>query len=200
MVCQTIQPCLNWLRKRHLGSQESSSMMTTDEALFSQTMPETPTRSGWKRPFSPFFRSSHKYLCRRGEPMKRENLSWPYWFSQPWFFLINTFFRFFHRSDGFQRNCPSPLPKLLDFGRGKCIPCKKMAPVSSRIVGRVIMIVSLLKIFGDWSRTRLPQTNPDSLIPTQIYFSIQRIRKFSDMKDFMSKRWHQESIQKMGIQ
>ena len=35
----------------------------------------------------------------------------------------------------------SPLPKLLDFGRGMCIPCKKMAPIlkelSEEYKGRV---------------------------------------------------------------
>ena len=37
----------------------------------------------------------------------------------------------------------SPLPKLLDFGRGVCIPCKKMAPIlkelSEEYKGRVVI-------------------------------------------------------------
>ena len=37
----------------------------------------------------------------------------------------------------------SPLPKLLDFGAGTCIPCKKMAPIlkelSEEYKGRVVI-------------------------------------------------------------
>ena len=38
----------------------------------------------------------------------------------------------------------SPLPKLLDFGRGVCIPCKKMAPILQEL-SQSIKAESILK-------------------------------------------------------
>src|SRR4030042_7053549 len=62
----------------------------------------------------------------------------------------------------------SPLPKLLDFGRGKCIPCKKMAPIlkelSEEYKGRVI--IKIIEIDQD---RELTEANKIRLIPTQIF-------------------------------
>ena len=62
-----------------------------------------------------------------------------------------------------------PLPKLLDFGRGKCIPCKAMAPVlkelSEEYKDRVI-----IKIIEIDQEPNLTRANRIRLIPTQIFF------------------------------
>ena len=58
----------------------------------------------------------------------------------------------------------SPLPKLLDFGRGICFPCKKMAPIlqelSEEYMGRVV-----IKIIEVHQEPRLTRTNRIQLIP-----------------------------------
>ena len=58
----------------------------------------------------------------------------------------------------------SPLPKLLDFGRGKCIPCKKMAPIlkelSEEYKDRVI-----IKIIEIDQEPGLTDGKPDSSHP-----------------------------------
>jgi thiol-disulfide isomerase/thioredoxin len=63
----------------------------------------------------------------------------------------------------------TPLPKLLDFGAGKCIPCKAMAPIlqelSEEYKGRVI--VRIIEIYDERELTR---ANRIRLIPTQIFF------------------------------
>ena len=55
----------------------------------------------------------------------------------------------------------SPLPKLLDFGRGICIPCKRMAPIlqelSEEYKGRVI-----IKIIEIDRENELTHSKPDS--------------------------------------
>src|SRR4030042_282350 len=62
-----------------------------------------------------------------------------------------------------------PLPKLLDFGRGKCIPCKAMAPIlkelSEEYKDRVI-----IKIIEIDQEPGLTAANRIRLIPTQIFF------------------------------
>ena len=63
----------------------------------------------------------------------------------------------------------SPLPKLLDFGRGVCIPCKKMAPIlkelSEEYKDRVV-----IKIIEIDQERELTEANKIRLIPTQIFF------------------------------
>ena len=79
----------------------------------------------------------------------------------------------------------NPLPKLLDFGRGKCIPCKAMAPIlkelseeyKDRIVIRIIEIDQ---------EPELTRANRIRLIPTQIFFDA-KIRKFLGMKGLWVK-------------
>ena len=63
----------------------------------------------------------------------------------------------------------SPLPKLLDFGAGTCIPCKKMAPILKELAeeykGRVV-----IKIIEVYQEREMTQANRIRLIPTQIFF------------------------------
>jgi thiol-disulfide isomerase/thioredoxin len=92
----------------------------------------------------------------------------------------------------------SPLPKLLDFGRGKCIPCKKMAPVlhelSEEYKDRVI-----IKIIEIDQQPDLTTANRIRLIPTQIFFDVKNHEVFRH-EGFMSKDDIKKVFQKMGIQ
>ncbi len=92
----------------------------------------------------------------------------------------------------------SPLPKLLDFGRGKCIPCKAMAPIlkelSEEYKDRVI--VKIIEI--DHERG-LTEANRIRLIPTQIFFDSKNKEVFRH-EGFMSKDDIKKVFQKMGVQ
>ena len=92
----------------------------------------------------------------------------------------------------------SPLPKLLDFGRGKCIPCKAMAPIlkelSEEYKDRVI-----IKIIEIDQESGLTTANRIRLIPTQIFFDSKN-REVSRHEGFMSKDDIKKVFQKMGVQ
>ena len=63
----------------------------------------------------------------------------------------------------------NPLPKLLDFGAGTCIPCKRMTPIlqelSEEYKGRVI-----IRIIEVYNEKELTKANGIQMIPTQIFF------------------------------
>jgi thioredoxin 1 len=92
----------------------------------------------------------------------------------------------------------TPLPKLLDFGAGKCIPCKAMAPIlqelSEEYKGRVI--VRIIEIYEERELTR---TNRIHLIPTQIFFDSKN-REIFRHEGFMDKEQIKKIFQKMGVQ
>ncbi len=92
----------------------------------------------------------------------------------------------------------SPLPKLLDFGRGKCIPCKAMAPIlkelSEEYKDRII-----IKIIEIDQEMKLTETNRIRLIPTQIFFDAKN-KEVLRHEGFMSKDDIKKVFQKMGIQ
>jgi thioredoxin 1 len=91
-----------------------------------------------------------------------------------------------------------PLPKLLDFGAGKCIPCKAMAPILKELTeeykGRVV-----IKIIEVYEERELTQTNRIRLIPTQIFFDSKNQEVFRH-EGFMNKEQIKKIFQKMGVQ
>jgi len=91
-----------------------------------------------------------------------------------------------------------PLPKLLDFGRGQCIPCKAMAPVlkelSEEYKDRVI-----IKIIEIDQEPNLTRANQIRLIPTQIFFDSKNQEVYRH-EGFMDKDQIKKVFQKMGIQ
>ena len=90
-----------------------------------------------------------------------------------------------------------PLPKLLDFGRGKCIPCKAMAPVlkelSEEYKDRVI--IKIIEIDQEPSLTR---ANRIRLIPTQIFFDSKNQEVYRH-EGFMNKDQIKEVFRQMGV-
>ncbi len=91
----------------------------------------------------------------------------------------------------------SPLPKLLDFGRGICIPCKRMAPVlqelSEEYKGRVI-----IKIIEIGQEPGLTRANRIRLIPTQIFFDSKNKEVFRH-EGFMDKEAIKKIFRQMGV-
>ena len=90
------------------------------------------------------------------------------------------------------------LPKLLDFGRGKCIPCKAMAPIlkelSEEYKDRVI-----IKIIEIDQEPILTRVNRIRLIPTQIFFDAKN-QEVLRHEGFMSKDDIKNVFQKIGVQ
>jgi thioredoxin 1 len=91
----------------------------------------------------------------------------------------------------------SPLPKLLDFGRGKCIPCKAMAPIlkelSEEYNNRVV-----IKIIEIDQERELTEANKIRLIPTQIFFDSKN-KEVLRHEGFMSKEDIKKVFEKMGV-
>ena len=91
----------------------------------------------------------------------------------------------------------SPLPKLLDFGAGTCIPCKKMAPIlkelSEEYKGRVD--IKIIEVYVDRELTR---ENRIRLIPTQIFFDSKNKEVFRH-EGFMDKERIKKIFEKMGV-
>ena len=90
-----------------------------------------------------------------------------------------------------------PLPKLLDFGAGTCIPCKKMAPIlkelSEEYKGRVV-----IKIIEVYQERELTQANGIRLIPTQIFFDAKNQEVYRHV-GFMDKEQIKKVFEKMGV-
>jgi thioredoxin 1 len=90
-----------------------------------------------------------------------------------------------------------PLPKLLDFGAGKCIPCKKMAPILQELAkeykGRVI-----IRVIEVYDERELTQINRIRLIPTQIFFDAKNREVFRH-EGFMDKERIKKVFEKMGV-
>jgi thioredoxin 1 len=90
-----------------------------------------------------------------------------------------------------------PLPKLLDFGAGKCIPCKKMAPIlqelSEEYKGRVI-----IKIIEVYEERELTMANRIRLIPTQIFFDSKNQEVYRH-EGFMDKEQIKKVFSMMGV-
>jgi len=91
----------------------------------------------------------------------------------------------------------SPLPKLLDFGRGVCIPCKKMAPIlkelSEEYNNRVV-----IKIIEIDQERELTEANKIRLIPTQIFFDSKNKEVFRH-EGFMDKEAIKKVFEKMEV-
>jgi len=90
-----------------------------------------------------------------------------------------------------------PLPKLIDFGAGTCIPCKKMAPILQELEeeykGRVV--IKIIEVYQERGLTRV---NGIRLIPTQIFFDAKN-REIYRHVGFMDKEQIKKVFEKMGV-
>jgi thioredoxin 1 len=91
----------------------------------------------------------------------------------------------------------SALPKLLDFGRGKCIPCKKMAPILQELAEEYKDRV-IIKIIEIDQESGLTTANRIRLIPTQIFFDAKN-QEVLRHEGFMDKEQIKKVFEKMGV-
>ena len=89
------------------------------------------------------------------------------------------------------------LPKLLDFGAGTCIPCKKMAPIlqelSEEYKGRVV-----IKVIEVYQEQQLTRANGIRLIPTQVFFNAKN-QEVNRHVGFMGKEEIKKVFETMGV-
>ena len=86
---------------------------------------------------------------------------------------------------------PAKLPKLVDLGAGKCIPCKKMAPILEELkkeyAGR--MEVEFIDV---WKNPDAGKAYGVEMIPTQIFYDasgkeLDRHTGFFGREDILAK-------------
>ena len=91
----------------------------------------------------------------------------------------------------------SSLPKLLDFGRGTCIPCKKMAPILKDLADEYKGRVDI-KIIEVQHEQEMTQANRIRLIPTQVFYDSNNKEVFRH-EGFMDKEAIKKVFDKMGV-
>ena len=89
------------------------------------------------------------------------------------------------------------LPRLVDLGAGKCIPCKMMAPVLEELKkeyqGRLDVI-----FIDVWEKPDEAKKYKINIIPTQIFFDASGREVFRN-SGFLSKEAIAERLSQMGI-
>ena len=84
-----------------------------------------------------------------------------------------------------------PLPRLVDLGAGKCIPCKKMAPILEELkkefAGRLVV-----EFIDVWQNPKAGDLYGVQMIPTQIFYDaagkeLYRHEGFFSREDILGK-------------
>ncbi len=91
----------------------------------------------------------------------------------------------------------NPLPRLIDLGAGKCIPCKKMAPILEEIKkeyqGRLEV-----KVIDVWKDPAAGKRYGIRLIPTQIFYD-RSGKELYRHQGFMGKQDILNNFRRLGI-
>lgn len=90
-----------------------------------------------------------------------------------------------------------PLPRLVDLGAGKCIPCKMMAPILDEL--KSSYTGQLEVVFIDvWENPEEGKRYGISLIPTQIFYDAQGKELFRHQgffaKEDILKKWNELGV------
>ncbi|HZZ84084.1 MAG TPA: thioredoxin family protein [Anaeromyxobacteraceae bacterium] len=80
---------------------------------------------------------------------------------------------------------PARLPRLVDVGAGKCIPCKAMTPILEQIRQEYAGRLSV-EFIDVWKNPRAADPYRVEIIPTQVFFDASG-REVSRHQGFMSK-------------
>ncbi|HEY9070401.1 MAG TPA: thioredoxin domain-containing protein [Candidatus Ozemobacteraceae bacterium] len=92
---------------------------------------------------------------------------------------------------------PGPRPKLVDLGAGKCIPCKKMAPIIEE-AKKLYEGKADIEFIDVWENKSAGEPYGIRMIPTQIFFDatgkeVFRHEGFFPMEDI------QKQFESMGV-
>ena len=91
----------------------------------------------------------------------------------------------------------APLPRLVDLGAGKCIPCKAMAPILEELRTEYAEVFQV--VFIDvWENPPAAEPYNINLIPTQIFFDaagkeLWRHEGFLAKEDILAK-WREFGV------
>lgn len=90
------------------------------------------------------------------------------------------------------------LPRLVDLGAGKCIPCKKMAPIIEELKVDYAGIVDV--VFVDvWKDTNAGKPYKIRLIPTQVFFDAAGKEVFRHEGFYSREEIEKVFLEKFGI-
>jgi thioredoxin 1 len=90
------------------------------------------------------------------------------------------------------------LPRLVDLGAGKCIPCKKMAPIIEEMKKDYAGIVDV--VFIDvWKDQKAGKPYKIRLIPTQVFFDWNGREVFRHEGFFSREEIEKVFLEKMGV-
>lgn len=104
-------------------------------------------------------------------------------------------------ADGQEPAMKKPLPRLVDLGAGKCVPCKKMAPILETLkkeyAGR--MNVEFIDV---WENPNAGDLYGIQMIPTQIFYDASgtelfRHEGFYSREDILGK-WKELGVDLIG--
>ena len=97
-----------------------------------------------------------------------------------------------------EEEAPPALPRLVDLGAGKCIPCKKMAPIIEQLRKDYDGIVDV--VFVDvWKDPDGGKPYKIRLIPTQVFFDAQGKEVFRHEGFFSREEIEAVFKEKLGI-
>jgi thioredoxin 1 len=89
------------------------------------------------------------------------------------------------------------LPKLIDLGAGKCIPCKKMAPILEELKDEYAGKLDI--VFIDvWENPEESKRYGIKLIPTQIFYDTNG-KEFFRHEGFLSKKAILQTFKNAGF-
>ena len=89
------------------------------------------------------------------------------------------------------------LPRLVDLGAGKCIPCKKMAPILKELKEEFKGIVNV-EFIDVWENASAGDEYGIKLIPTQIFYDAEGDEVFRH-EGFFSREEILEQFKGMGV-
>lgn len=90
-----------------------------------------------------------------------------------------------------------PVPRLVDLGAGKCIPCKAMAPILEQL--RVDYAGRMDVVFIDvWQQPEQARTYRVNMIPTQIFYAADG-RELARHEGFIDREGILRTWAKLGI-
>ncbi len=98
---------------------------------------------------------------------------------------------------GAKAQAEGPLPRLLDLGSGKCVPCKMMVPILDQLekeyAGR--MVVEFIDVFEEEGAVKKHDVN---VIPTQIFYGADG-KELGRHEGFISKEDILAKWKEMGV-